>query len=1494
MQQKQGLYDPSYEHDACGIGFTANITGEPEHQIIVDGLTILKKLVHRGAETNDNTGDGAGILFQIPFSFFREECKTLKIKLPEDGKYGIGMFFLPRDPSQNKDAVGIIKEACKDNGASILGWRDVPVSPECLGEKAESSRPDVKQAFIKCGNLSGKELERKLYVIRKDIDNRAAAALFSVEDVYTASLSSRTIVYKGMFVAPQLEGFYDDLRRDDFKSAFAVVHQRYSTNTFPSWILAQPFRCIAHNGEINTLKGNLNRMQAREPNLHSEYFGDDLKKLLPITNSTLSDSANFDAVLELLMSSGRSIEHSAMMMMPEAFGQTYHISQDRRAFYEYHSAIMAPWDGPAAIVFTDGEKIGASLDRNGLRPARWTLTRQGRFVLASESGVLDIDPADILKHGRLAPGKMLLVDMEKHRVRFDNEIKSEISRSQPYRRWLDENRIELRGLFQVPEITETDPETIKKYQKAFGISYEELTKVIAPMADQGKEPLSSMGNDEALAILSSRPTLLFDYFKQMFAQVTNPPIDPYRENLVMSLMSFIGQEGNLLTETKEHCHQLKLQHPILSNDDMRRLKAVDMHGMSSAVINTVFPTAGGGKGLKEAIQRICAESIEKVKEGYTFIILSDRGINEEHAPIPSLLAVSAVHHALIDAKLRQIAGLFVETGEARDVMHMALLLGYGVSAINPYLVFESLAQLKEDGAISESLKLETAAENYITACKAGILKIMSKMGVSTLRSYRGSQLFEAIGLDSGFVETFFTGTASRIGGIGLEKLASDAAARHELVFGDTHKSGAEILQAGGKLHYRKHSEKHLMTPEAVVNMQRAARNGDAEAYKRFSADINNTSEKLCTLRSLLKFKEAEPIDIDLVEPASEIVKRFVSSAMSLGSISREAHETLAIAMNRLGAMSNSGEGGENIERYIPLENGDSMNGAVKQIASARFGVTSNYLSKARELQIKIAQGAKPGEGGQLPGHKVDEFIGRNRHANPGTTLISPPPHHDIYSIEDLAQLIYDLKCGNPEARVSVKLVSEVGVGTIAAGVAKGKADMILISGGDGGTGASPISSIKYAGMPWELGLAETQQTLVMNGLRKNVRLQTDGQMRTGRDIVIAAMLGAEEFGFGTASLVTLGCVMMRKCHKNTCPVGVATQDPELRKRFTGKPEHMMNYMMFVAEETREIMASLGFKSMDEMVGRTDRLEMNDAIDKWKERGVDLSAILFQPEADSREEFLCTADNKITLDSHLDSKLIAQAAKVIDSGKDTVVIDSEIKNTDRSVGATLSCRVSKKHAHIGLPESSIHCKFTGHAGQSFGAFLAPGIRFELAGTSNDYLGKSLSGGQIILYPPKGTTFRSQNNIITGNVNLFGATGGEVFISGMAGERFAVRNSGATAVVEGVGDHGCEYMTGGKIVVLGKTGLNFAAGMSGGVAYVLDEDQLFDTKCNLEMVNVEPISDASELEDLKSLIQKHIELTGSKYASGILDDWTEMSPAFVKVIPLGSGNDSRSAK
>ena len=1376
MQQKQGLYDPSFEHDACGIGFTANVSNKADHEIIVDGLKILKKLVHRGAETEDNTGDGAGILTQIPFSFFKEEAKKLKIKLPNNDEYGIGMFFLPRDPAQKKEAIKIIETACTENDSKLLGWRNVPINPSCLGKRAEKARPEIKQAFIKCDKLSGQELERKLFIIRKLIEKKAANALFAKESIYPVSLSSRTIVYKGMFVAPQLESFYDDLTNNNFTSSFAIVHQRYSTNTFPSWILAQPFRCIAHNGEINTLKGNLNRMNACEPNLESKELGKNLEKILPITDDSLSDSANFDAVLELLMQSGRSIEHSAMMMVPEAFGQNYHISEDRRAFYEYHSAIMAPWDGPAAIVFTDGEKIGASLDRNGLRPARWTLTKNGRFVLASESGVLNFKPENILKHGRLAPGKMLVVDIKNKRVQYDNEIKSGISRSMPYRRWLDQNRIELRGLFQTPKANIIEAENIKKLQRVFGITHEELNRVIGPMVADGKEPLSSMGNDEALAVLSQKPTMLFDYFKQLFAQVTNPPIDPYRENLVMSLMSFIGKEGNILEETPKHCRMLKLQHPILSNDDIERIKNIDVEGMKTAIINSVFKVKDGLQGMEATIKAIEEEAINRAREGHTFLVITDKLVDEENAPIPSLLAVSAIHHALIKTRLRQNVGLFIETGEARDIMQMVLLLGYGVSAINPYLVFESIPLLKDTGAIPNELKYESAAENYINACKTGILKVMSKMGVSTLRSYRGSQLFEAIGLEKGFVDSYFEGTISRIGGVGLEKLTHDTIKRHSEVYGEKPELNPVGILSGGKLHIRKNFEKHLMTAEAVVNIQRAVRNNDVESYKKFSEAINNSSKNLCTLRSLLTFKKREPIDIDQVESASEIVKRFVSSAMSLGSISRLAHETIAIAMNRLGGMSNSGEGGENIERYTPLENGDSMNGKVKQIASARFGVTSFYLSQAQELQIKIAQGAKPGEGGQLPGHKVNAFIGANRYATPGTTLISPPPHHDIYSIEDLAQLIYDLKCGNPDARVSVKLVSEAGVGTIAAGVAKGKADMILVSGGDGGTGASPISSIKYAGLPWELGLAETQQTLVLNGLRKKVKIQTDGQMRTGRDIVIATLLGAEEYGFGTISLVSLGCVMMRKCHKNTCPVGIATQDAELAKRFMGKAEHLINYMLFVAEETREIMASLGFRTIDEMVGRVDVLEMNQAIRVWKEQGIDLSAILHKPETQDRQDFYCTSNNKINHSSHLDAKLIKKASEIIEGSKESTTIISRITNTDRSVGAQLSYIVSRKHGANGLPNNSINCKFSGHAGQSFGAFLTKGISFELSGTANDYLGKSLSGGRIVVYPPEESTFRSQNNIITGNVNLFGATSGEVYISGRAGERFCVRNSG----------------------------------------------------------------------------------------------------------------------
>jgi glutamate synthase domain-containing protein 2/glutamate synthase domain-containing protein 3 len=1169
-----------------------------------------------------------------------------------------------------------------------------------------------------------------------------------------------------------------------------------------------------------------------------------------------------------------------MMMVPEAFGAKYHISEDKRAFYEYHAAIMEPWDGPAAIGFTDGVKIGATLDRNGLRPGRYVITKSGKVVVASEVGVLDIAPEDVLQKGRLAPGKMFVVDTSKNRIIYDNEVKSTISRRKPYRRWLEQNRIELKGLFQVPGPVDIDHESLYRRQWIFGYTLEDVKVQLLSMAETGQEAVHSMGNDAALAALSDRPQLLYNYFKQLFAQVTNPPIDPYRENLVMSLMSFIGREENLLDETPQHCHQLKLPHPVLSNDDMMKLRCVDIEGYRSCVLPILFNVSEGEQGLEKAIEELCKTTEAKVDEGYTLIILSDRGVDESKAPIPALLATAAVHHHLIKSQKRQLTGLVVETGEARDVMHFATLIGFGASAVNPYLAFEILAEQKEKGKLTG--RLEANFEHYITAIKKGLLKVMSKMGISTIRSYRGAQIFEAVGLGEEFIDKYFPGTSSRIGGIGIDVVAKEVLMRHRSAY-NRDDIALEALDSGGNFQLRKFSEKHLYSAEAITLVHRAVRESSFELFRQYTAQINDSSKNLCTLRGLFTFKKRDAIPLSEVEPAESIVKRFVSSAMSFGSISKEAHETIAIAMNRLGAASNSGEGGEDEERYIPLPNGDLKKSMIKQVASGRFGVTSNYLINSKELQIKMAQGAKPGEGGQLAGLKVDDVIARVRHSTPGVTLISPPPHHDIYSIEDLAQLIFDLKNANRDARISVKLVAEVGVGTVAAGVAKGKADMVLISGHDGGTGNSPISSIKHAGIPWEIGLAETQQTLVMNRLRDRIRVQVDGQLRTGRDIVIAALLGAEEYGFGTASLVSLGCLMMRKCHVNTCPIGVATQDPKLREKFVGKPEHLMNFMMYIAQDTREIMASLGFRTIDEMVGRVDILDVNAAISHWKANGLDLSKILTSPVAPNGGSLRCTTTQVHDFSLSIDDDLIAKSRKAIDT-KEPVLIDVPIRNCNRTVGATLSSEVSKKYGGKGLPADTIKCKLTGSAGQSFGAFLAAGITFELEGDANDYFGKGLSGGKLIVYPHKKSTFRPQNNIITGNVNLFGATSGEVYINGMAGERFAVRNSGATAVVEGVGDHACEYMTGGIVVVLGRTGVNFAAGMSGGYAFVLDEDQLFDTKCNLEMVDVEPVLVEKDREMLRTLIQNHVKFTNSEHASRILRDWTEMLPQFVKVMPI----------
>jgi glutamate synthase (NADPH/NADH) large chain len=1480
----RNLYDPFFEHDSCGVGFVANINGLQTHKIVSDGITILKNLVHRGAIGGDRkTGDGAGMLTQIPHDFFKRQCAQIGIALSAPGTYGIGMLFLPMDDEKRAGARRIIETVVKREGGTALGWRDVPARPDCLGELARAGMPFICQVFVSIAGESGDGLERRLYVLRKCIEREAVSAGFTDEEFYIPSFSARTVNYKGMFVAPQLEMFYPDLLDESFISAIALVHQRYSTNTFPSWHLAQPFRYLAHNGEINTLRGNINKMNGREATLKSDLFGDEIKKLFPVITPGGSDSAMFDNVFELLSLGGRSVEHVMMMMVPEAFGSRYHISEDKRAFFEYHAAILEPWDGPAAISFTDGVRVGAALDRNGLRPARYVVTRSGVIVLASEIGVLDIPANDVLEKGRLAPGKMLLVDTSQNRIHTDNEIKASVSRKKPYRRWLEKNKIELKGLFGVPGPVRIERETLLTNEKVFGYNREDMTEIIAPMAENAQEPVGSMGNDEALAVLSEKPQLLYSYFKQLFAQVTNPPIDPYRENLVMSLMSFVGRERNLLDESEQHCHQLKLSHPILSNDDMDKLRNITVPGFSSCVLPIHF--APVANGLETALDELCSAAEVKIDNGCTLLILSDRGVDEKHVPIPSLLAVSCVHQYLVGAAKRHLTGIVIETGEAREVMHFACLMGFGASAINPYLAFEIIADMQEKGNLKNDVTLESAIENYITAVKKGLLKIMSKMGVSTVRSYKGAQIFEAVGLNSDLIERYFPGTSSRIGGIGLEVISRESMARHTSAFSYEERAffGADGLESGGKYNFRRFSEKHLLSPEAVALLQKAVRENSYAVFKEYSAHVNDAGEHLCTLRGMFAFKKTEPVPLDEVEPVESIVKRFVTSAMSFGSISKEAHETLAIAMNRLGAASNSGEGGEDEERYVPLANGDSKKSAIKQVASARFGVTSNYLVNSRELQIKMAQGAKPGEGGQLPGDKVDESIAKVRHSMPGVMLISPPPHHDIYSIEDLAQLIFDLKNANRDARISVKLVAEAGVGTVAAGVAKGRADMVLISGHDGGTGASPISSIKHAGIPWEIGLAEAQQVLVMNRLRDKIRIQCDGQMKTGRDVVIAALLGAEEFGFGTAALVTLGCIMMRKCHLNTCPVGVASQDPQLRRRFSGKPEYVINFMRFVAQEVREYMAQLGFRTMDDMVGNVECLEVNAAVGHYKSRGLDFSRILAVPQRTAGQPLRCTSRQEHDFSNSLDIGIIEKAKYAIET-KTPVAMEMAIRNRNRTVGAMLSAEISKRHGSQGLPPDTITIKCTGAAGQSFGAFLAPGVTLTLEGDANDYVGKGLSGGKIIIYPPKDAAFRPHNNIITGNVNLFGATSGELYVQGMAGERFAVRNSGAIAVVEGVGDHGCEYMTGGVVVVLGKTGVNFAAGMSGGIAFVLDENQLFDTRCNLEMVDLEPVVGDEDKKLLYTLIENHVRYTQISYSQKIMADWTEMLPRFVKVIPI----------
>ncbi|MGA2595730.1 MAG: glutamate synthase large subunit [Bryobacteraceae bacterium] len=1486
LPHKQGLYDPANEHDACGLGFVVNIKGEKSHDIILKGIQVLINLTHRGACGCDpETGDGAGILIQIPHAFFTRECAKLGFTLPPAGVYGVGMVFLPVEPQHRLLVEGVVERIAREEGLTVLGWRDTPVNAGAIGRIARGTQPYIEQIFVRGPHgMSQDELERKLYIVRKRAEVEVAASdIHDSSFFYIPSLSSRTIVYKGLLLAPQIAEFYKELSDPEVVSAMCLVHQRFSTNTFPTWQLAHPYRYICHNGEINTVRGNVNWMYARQSILSSPLFGDDLKKLFPLIQPDGSDSACLDNAVELLTLAGRSLPHVMAMLIPEAWDGDSAMDPDKKAFYEYHASLMEPWDGPAAVAFTDGRYVGATLDRNGLRPARYLVTKDGLLITASETGVLPVKPEDVQYKGRLQPGRMLLVDTEKGRIIPDEELKRTLASRQPYAEWIRENQIKLDDLAEPPRVYGFAPETLIPLQRTFGYTDEDLRIFLGPMATTGDDPVGSMGTDTPLACLSDRPQLLFNYFKQLFAQVTNPAIDPIREELVMSLTSYIGTERNILDETPKHCHTLKLPHPILTNRDLEKLRRVSHGDLLSSTLPMLFRVDGGEKELARSLDGLCRRASLAIRSGYSLLILSDRGADETDAPIPSLLALSAVHNHLVREKTRTQVALIIESGEPREVMHYCLLIGYGASAINPYLAIETLEDMASRGLLAGGINFETALKNYKKAVNKGLLKVFSKMGISTLQSYRGAQVFEAIGLNKSLIDRYFTGTASRIEGVGLDVLAREAKMKHEHAMEPLTESSTE-LAVGGNYQYRVNGERHLLNPATVSKMQHAVRQNSFETFQEFTQMIDQQSKHLCTLRGLMDLKFApKPVPLEEVEPATEIVRRFATGAMSFGSISKEAHETLAIAMNRIGGKSNTGEGGEDEERFKRDANGDWRRSAIKQVASGRFGVTTNYLVNCDELQIKIAQGAKPGEGGQLPGHKVDEVIARVRHSIPGVPLISPPPHHDIYSIEDLAQLIYDLKNVNPQARISVKLVAEVGVGTVAAGVAKAHADVVLISGYDGGTGASPLTSIRHAGTPWELGLAETQQVLVMNDLRSRIRVQTDGKMQSGRDVVIAALLGAEEFGFSSAPLVALGCIMMRKCHLNTCPVGIATQDPKLRAKFSGQPEHVINYFFFVAEEVRQLMAKLGFRSFDEMIGRVDCIEMRAAVDHWKARGLDFSSILFNPPVPSRVIRRCVIAQDHGLNQALDYKLIDHAREAIDTGT-PVEIKLPIRNIHRTVGAMLSGEIARKHGSEGLPRDTIRFHFTGSAGQSFGAFLAPGVTLTLEGDSNDYVGKGLSGGRLIVYPPRSSTFLPEENILIGNVVLYGATSGEAYFNGMAGERFAVRNSGATAVVEGVGDHGCEYMTKGLVVVLGRTGRNFAAGMTGGFAFVLDESGAFSSRlCNRTGVDLEPVTDPTDMQALENLIIKHFQATGSPRAKWILENWSSMLSRFVKVFP-----------
>ncbi len=1489
----QGLYDPNQEKDACGVGFIAHIKGEPSHQNVLDADTILQAMDHRGAcGCEPNTGDGSGIMTGLPHKFLAKVAKQdLGVDLPEPGRFAAGLVFLPRDADERAFCKESIEKLVADAGQNHLGWRDVPQETDLadVGPTARNSEPVIEQLFVSAADgLDSEQFERKLYMIHKQASHalRGSETLKQALMFYICSLSTKVIIYKGMLTPQQVLPYFPDLRDEDYETHLAMVHSRFSTNTFPSWDRAQPLRFMSHNGEINTLRGNSNWMRAREGSAASDIYGDELQKLFPVIEPHCSDSGTFDNVLEFMLMTGRTLQEAIMMMVPEAWQKHETMPEEKRAFYEYFSCMMEPWDGPASIAFTDGKYIGATLDRNGLRPSRYYITHDDRVIMASEVGVLPVDPAIVKAKGRLQPGKMFLVDFEQGRMIPDEELKSDFARAMPYGKWLREQRIRLSDLHPETEPHGFDSDTLLPRMQSFGYSSETMNFMLRPLVEQLRDPVGSMGNDSAIACLSDKPRMIYDYFKQLFAQVTNPSIDSIREEVIMSLECYIGPEQNLLDATPEHCHRLLVDHPILTNEEIAALKHINYEGWHSRVIDITFDRSEGKAGLQKTLDRIAQEAEAAADEGIQLVVLTDRAVSQDRIPVSSLLAVGAVHHHLVKQAKRTRIGLVVESGEAREVHHHCLLIGYGADAINPYLAFEALWQARRDGLMDPSLDDDKVVAAYRKGVAKGMLKVMAKMGISTLQSYKGAQIFEALGLKDEVIDKCFVGTASRIQGVSFDVIAEETLRRHALGFPERVDDQLPQLPNMGEFHWRAEGEKHAWSPQAISNLQLAARNNNEDAYWKFAHTINADNRSRCTLRGLLGFKEdvRKSIALDEVEPAKEIVKRFCTGAMSFGSISAESHESLAIAMNRLGGKSNTGEGGEDPIRFQPLENGDSKRSAIKQVASGRFGVTIEYLTNADEIQIKISQGAKPGEGGELPGKKVDKNIARIRYSTPGVGLISPPPHHDIYSIEDLAQLIHDLKNANRASRISVKLVSEVGVGVIASGVAKAHADHILISGDTGGTGASPLTSIKHAGLPWELGIAETHQVLVLNDLRSRVVLQTDGGLKTGRDVVVAALLGAEEFGFSTAPLITMGCIMMRKCHLNTCPVGIATQDPDLRKKFTGKPEHVVNYLFMVAEEARRLMAKLGFKSIDEMVGHSEVLETDAAIKHWKADGLDLTSVLMpanKPHDDV--DVICTQAQDHGLEKSLDlTKLVEAAAPALERGE-PVTIQSPIVNINRTVGTILSNEIAKRYGQKGLPEDTVRIELTGSAGQSLGAFLSHGVTIELEGDANDYVGKGLSGGRLVVFPPRESSFTAEDNILIGNVCLYGATGGEAYFRGRAAERFCVRNSGARTVVEGVGDHGCEYMTGGRMVCLGATGRNFAAGMSGGIAYIWDRDGDFNLNCNLATVALEKIETSEEEEDVKEMVRRHQQYTGSVVAQQVLDDWDGFLAQCVKVMP-----------